>query len=156
SRIRQATGDLAGALEAIGEAERVAPSPAVGGLVNPVPAQRARLMLAEGNIAAAARWARQHGLSPEDGPSSPQEVEYRVLARVLTAQARPAAALALLGRLLALAVAQDRMGSIIEIQALRALALAAGNDELAALRSLAAALTLASPEGYVRVFADEG
>src|SRR5262249_5361761 len=42
SRIRQATGDAAGALEAIGEAERVAPSPAVGSLVNPVPAQRAR------------------------------------------------------------------------------------------------------------------
>ena len=156
SQIRQATGDPAGALEAIGEAERVAPSPAVGGLVNPVPAQRARLMLAQGNIAAAAPWAQQHGLGPADEPSYPQELEYLVLARVLLAQDRPAEALALLGRLLAWAVAQDRMGSVIEIQALRALALVADGDEPAAVRTLAEALTLASPQGHVRVFADEG
>src|SRR5262247_627538 len=156
SRIRQATGDAAGALEAIGEAERVAPSPAVGGLVNPVPVQRARLLLAQGNIAAATRWAQQHGLSPEHEPSYPHELEYLVLARVLLAQDRPAEALALLSRLLARAVAQDRMGSVIEIQALRALALLADGDEPAAVRTLAEALTLASPQSHVRVFADEG
>jgi LuxR family maltose regulon positive regulatory protein len=156
SRIRQATGDAAGALEAIGEAERVAPSPAVGGLVNPVPAQRARLLLAQGNVAAAARWTQQHGLSPEDEPGYPQELEYLVLARVLVAQDRPGEALALLDRLLAQATAQDRMGSVIEIQALRTLALAAGGDEPAAVNTLADALILACPQGYVRVFADEG
>src|SRR5262249_42546272 len=156
SQIGQATGDPAGALEAIGEAERVAPSPAVSGLVNPVPAQRARLMLAQGNIAAAGRWAQQHGLGPADEPGYPQEREYLVLARVLLAQDRPAEALALGGRLLARAVAQDRMGSVIEIQALRALALVADGDEPAAVRPLAEALTLASPQGHVRVFADEG
>jgi ATP/maltotriose-dependent transcriptional regulator MalT len=156
SQIRRATGDPAGALEAIGEAERVAPSPAVGGLVNPVPAQRARLMLAQGNIAAAGRWAQQRELGPADEPGYPQELEYLVLARVLLAQDRPAEALALLGRLLARAVAQDRMGSVIEIQALRALALVADGDEPAAVRTLAEALTLASPQGHVRVFADEG
>src|SRR5215470_3349584 len=156
SQMRQATGDPAGALEAIGEAERVAPSPAVGGLVNPVPAQRARLMLAQGNIAAAGRWAQQHGLGPADEPGYPQELEYLVLARVLLAQDRPAEALALLGRLLARAVAQDRMGSVIEIQALRALALVADGYEPAAVPTLAEALTLASPQGHVRVFADEG
>src|SRR5262249_38280243 len=75
SRIRQATGDPAGALEAISEAERVAPSPAVGGLVNPVPVQRARLLLAQGNVAAATRWTQQHGLNPEDKPGYPQELE---------------------------------------------------------------------------------
>jgi LuxR family maltose regulon positive regulatory protein len=156
SRIRQATGDAAGALEAINEAERVAPSPAVGSLVNPVPAQRARLLLAQGNIAAAARWTQQHGLRPEDEPGYPQELEYLVLARVLIAQHRPNAALALLDRLLARAAAQDRTGSVIEIQALQALALAAGGDEPAAVHILADALTLAGPQGYLRVFIDEG
>jgi LuxR family maltose regulon positive regulatory protein len=52
--IRQAQGDPAGAREAMGEAGRVAPSPAVTGLLNPVPAQRARLLLAQGEVAAAA------------------------------------------------------------------------------------------------------
>jgi LuxR family maltose regulon positive regulatory protein len=156
SRILQATGDAAGALEAIGEAERVAPSPAVTGLVNPVPAQRARLLLAQGNLAAATRWAQQHGLSPDDEPSYPHEQEYLVLARVLLAQNRPSEALALLDRLLAHASAQDRTGSVIETQALRALALAARGDKPAAIDTLAEALTLAGPQGYVRVFADAG
>src|SRR6266702_1414257 len=42
--IRQATGDTAGALDAIGEAGRVAPSLAAADLSNPVPSQRARLL----------------------------------------------------------------------------------------------------------------
>src|SRR5262245_10964485 len=156
SRIRQAIGDTTGAWEAIAEAERVAPSPAVGGLVNPVPAQRARLLLAQGDVAAAALWIQQRGLSPEDKPSYPQELEYLVLARVLIAQDRSGEAMALLDRLLARAAAQDRMGSVIEIHALRALAQAASGDEPAAITTLADALTLASPQGNVRIFADEG
>src|SRR5262249_47214299 len=54
------------------------------------------------------------------------------------------------------AAAQDRMGSVIEIQALRALALAAGGDEPAAGGTLAEARILAFPQGYVRGFAGEG
>jgi LuxR family transcriptional regulator, maltose regulon positive regulatory protein len=79
-----------------------------------------------------------------------------VLARVLLAEDRPRRALALLERLLQAAVTQERIGSVIEVQALRALALAAGGDEPAAVAALAEALTLACPQGYVRVFADEG
>jgi LuxR family transcriptional regulator, maltose regulon positive regulatory protein len=154
--IRQASGDAAGALDAIGEAERVAPSPAMAGLISAVPAQRARLLLAQGDAAAAARWTKQRGLAADDEPGYPQEQEYLVLARVLLAQDRPGQALALLGRLLAAAATQGRMGSVIEIQALRALALAASGDEPGAMAALAEALTLACPQGYVRVFADEG
>jgi hypothetical protein len=55
--IRQASGDRAGALDAIGEAGRFAPGPAVNGLLNPVPAERARLLLAQGDLAGAASHA---------------------------------------------------------------------------------------------------
>ena len=57
------------------------------------------------------------------------------------------------------------MGSAIEILALRALALQASGDERGALAALAEALALAAlaealalaaPEGYLRVFVDEG
>jgi LuxR family transcriptional regulator, maltose regulon positive regulatory protein len=154
--IRQARGDAAGAREAMGEAGRVAPGPAVAGLLNPVPAQRARLLLAQGDAVAAARWTQQSGLSPDDEPGYPREPEYLVLARVLLAQDRPGPALALLGRLHAAAADRGRAGSIIEIQALQALALAAAGDGNAAVNTLAQALMLGCPQGYVRVFADEG
>ena len=69
--IRQAQGDHAGALEAMSEAGRVVPGPTVVGLLNPVPAQRARLLLAQGEVAAAARWVEERGLGPDDDPGLP-------------------------------------------------------------------------------------
>jgi LuxR family maltose regulon positive regulatory protein len=154
--IRQASGDPGGAREAIADAERVAPGPDVTSLLNPVPAQRARLLLAQGEVAAAARWVEERGLAPDDEPCYLREPEHLVLARVLLAQDRPGPALALLGRLHAAATTQGRTGSVIEIGALRALALAADGKEAAAVDALAQALMLGFPQGYVRVFADEG
>jgi len=79
-----------------------------------------------------------------------------VLARVLLAQGQPDQSLALLNRLHAAAAAQDRAGSLIEAGALRALTLAATGEEAEAVNALAGTLTLACPQGHVRVFADEG
>jgi LuxR family maltose regulon positive regulatory protein len=152
--IRQATGDPASAREAIGEAIQAAPGPP--GLLNPVPAQRARLLMAQGDLAGAARWAQENGLAADDEPDYPREPGHLVLARVLLAEGRPGRALALLDRLYAAAAAKDRTGSLIEAGALRALAIAASGEEAAAVAALAGALTLACPQGYVRVFADEG
>jgi LuxR family maltose regulon positive regulatory protein len=154
--IRQAQGDRAGALEAMDEAGWVGPSPDVTALLNSVPAQRARLLLAQGDIAAAARWTSQRGLDPEDEPSYQREPEYLVLARVLLAEQAPEQALRLLERLHDLAAGQGRVGSVIEVQALQACALAASGDEQGALAALAGVLRLGAPEGYVRVFVDEG
>jgi LuxR family transcriptional regulator, maltose regulon positive regulatory protein len=152
--IRQATGDPAGALEAITEADQAAPGPA--GLLNPVPARRARLLLAQGDLPAATRFAQDNGLGPDDEPDYARESGHLVLARLLLAQDRPGQALALLDRLHAAAKAQNRTGSLIETGALRALALAATGDEAGAVSTLAGALLLACPQGHVRVFADEG
>ena len=152
--IRQASGDPSGALDAMGEAMQASPGPP--GLFNPVPAQRARLLLAQGDLAEAARWAAGCGLSADDEPDYPREPGHLVLVRVLLAQGLPGQALALLDRLRTAAAAQDRAGGLIEVGALRALALAAGGDEAAAVTALAGALMLACPQGNVRVFADEG
>jgi LuxR family maltose regulon positive regulatory protein len=89
-------------------------------------------------------------------PGYPRESEYLVLARVLIAQQKPDQALALLAWLHTNAEAQGRIGSVIEVRALQALAFAAGGDQTAGLSALAEALTVAAPEGYVRVFGDEG
>jgi LuxR family maltose regulon positive regulatory protein len=156
ARIRQAYGDAAAATAAMGEAAQVGPSPHVVALLNPVPSQRARLLLAQSDITAASQWSKAAGLSPEDEPDYPREPAYLVLARILLAQDRPGAALTLLQRMLATAASQDRTGSVIEIQALRARALAARGDHAGALGALAEAVTLGGPQRYVRVFADEG
>ena len=118
--------------------------------------ERARLLLAQGDLAGAARWASEKGLGAGDEPRYPSEPEHLLLARVLLAQERPGPALELLDRLYASAVAQDRIGSVIEAGALRALALAASGQAADAVTALAGVLTLAGPRGYVRVFADEG
>jgi LuxR family maltose regulon positive regulatory protein len=128
----------------------------VTSLLNPVPAQRARLLLAQGDIAAAAAWTQERGLEAGDRPSYAREPEYLVLARVLLARGGADQARALLERMHARAVAQQRTGSRIELQALHALALAAGGEEASAVTALAQAFVLACPERYVRLFADEG
>jgi LuxR family transcriptional regulator, maltose regulon positive regulatory protein len=156
ARIRQAQGDPAAALEAVREAEQVQIDEAVVGLLNPAPAVRARLALSNGRLDAAARWVRQRGLAVQDEPSYPRERDYLVLARVLLAQQAPERALELLEPWTALAAAQGRTESTIELLALQALAYADRGDEPTALITLAEALVLGSPEGYLRVFVDEG
>ena len=79
-----------------------------------------------------------------------------MLARVLLTKHAPDRALALLERLHRLAVAHRRTGSVIEVRVLQALARAAIGDEPGGLAALAEALTLGAPEGYLRVFVDEG
>ena len=129
--IRQASGSPAGALDAVGEAMKAAPGPP--GLLNPVPAQRAWLLLAQGDLAEAARWTQEIGLGSGDDADYLRELGHLVLAQLLLAQGKPGEALALLDRLHTAAVDQNRTGSVIEVGALRALALSATGDEAAAV-----------------------
>ena len=126
------------------------------GLLNTIPAQRARLLLAQGDLAQAARWTSECGLGPDDKPDYAREQGQLVLARLLLAQDRADKALALLDRLDGAGATQGRTGSLVEIRALRAMALATVGDDTAARAVLAAALRYGRAEGYVRVFADEG
>jgi LuxR family maltose regulon positive regulatory protein len=91
-------GDQTGALEAIGEAERLVPYPAVD-IFFPVGVQRARLLVAQGKVEDAARWCAERGLGVEDEPSYLREREHLLLARVLLAQGKPDQVLMLLKRL---------------------------------------------------------
>jgi LuxR family maltose regulon positive regulatory protein len=154
--IRRATGDPRGAREAMEEAYRVHPGTEIVSLYNPVPAERAQLLLAEGEVSEAAGWVAERGLGEKDACTYAREQEYLVLARLLLARDAPDSVLGLLGHLRAAAEAEGRTGSVIEIRALEVLALAATGDPARALTCLAETLALARTEGYVRVFADEG
>jgi LuxR family maltose regulon positive regulatory protein len=162
ARIRQVEGDLDSAVTLLDEAERVF-SNDFNPIVRPVAATRTRLWVAQGRLGAAVDWAREHGLSVRDDLSYLREYEHITLARVLLAQHRsdPAdhnslvEAMGLLGRLLNATEEGSRTGHTIEVLLLQALAHHAHGDIAAATVPLRRALTLAEPEGYVRVFADE-
>jgi len=160
ARVREAEGDLTGALDLLDEAQRVylgdfSPN------VRPIPALRARLLVARGALGEAIDWARQQGLSADDELSYLRECEHITLARILLAQhqAEPSAARSATGLLDRLATAAERggrTGSLLEILVLQALARRACDDIPGATTILERALTLAEPEGYVRVFVGEG
>jgi LuxR family maltose regulon positive regulatory protein len=126
-----------------------------------ISAWQARLSLAQGDVDAAAQWAEARGL-PSTGEPEPLSqldyfglMDYLLLARIMVAQGRLAAADGLLRKLLDVAEAGGRTSRVIEILNLQALALqAAGSAE--ALVSLERALTLAESLGFVRTFVDEG
>lgn len=94
---------------------------------------------------------RQRGGGADDEPTYPHEPAHLVL----LAQDRPDQAPGLLEHLHALAIARAGVGHLIEMQAQRAPGLAAGGEHPASVAALAEAITLAQPQGYLLVFADE-
>lgn len=162
ARVREAEGDLGAALELLDEAERRYAGDFFPN-VRPVSAVRARVLIAQGELGEALSWAREQDLRASDELSYLREFEHITLARVLLAQSateraeRPRAdATQLLNRLLVAAYEGERTGRVIEILILEALACQAGGDVSVALASLHRALILAEPEGYFRIFVDEG
>jgi LuxR family maltose regulon positive regulatory protein len=164
ARVRQARGDEGSAGEALQNAMHL--SQKMRGYVY---AQRwvedcqVRLWTAQRRLDAVARWVVQSELRVDDEINFLRELEHLILARALVAlgRERPACghledARKLLARLLEVAEAAGWMGKAIEILALQAVAYWACGDAERALIALQRALTLAEPEGYVRVFVDEG
>ena len=162
ARLRESEGDLDAALELLDEADRIYVGDYLPN-VRPVPAVRARLRLRRGELDEADAWARERQLSPDHELSYMHEYEHLTLARLLLGRYRRdrdssslEAALGLLDRLLAAAQAGGRGGSVLEVLILQALTQQARGEVPAALAGLRRAVTLAQPEGYVRLFADEG
>jgi LuxR family maltose regulon positive regulatory protein len=162
ARIREAQGDLDEALDLLDQAERLydanfSPN------VRPVATRKTRVWVAQGRLDEALGWAHEQGLSVDDDLSYLREFDTITLARILIARYKNDQvdssiheALRLLERLLQAAEEGGRVGSVIEILVLQALAYQAQGDLPAALKPLQKALTLAGPEGYVRMFLDEG
>jgi LuxR family transcriptional regulator, maltose regulon positive regulatory protein len=162
ARIRQARGDLDGALELLSEAARryagdFSPD------VRPVAALKARVWIAQGRLSEAWGWARERSVTAADELRYVRTFEHATLARLLLAQGTRDSddhvideAIDLTKRLLTAAEAGGANGSAIDVLVVGALAHLARGDSAGALASLDRAVALAEPEGYVRVFADEG
>ncbi len=162
ARIRQTHGDFDSALDLLDQAERLyvanfSPN------VHPIATQKVRVWVAQGRLYDALGWAREQGLPVKDDLSYLHEFDHITLARVYLASyqhGRPEGSIAgildLLERLLKAAEERGGKGSVIEILVLQAIAYHAQGDLPAALLPLQRALALAEPEGYVRIFLDEG
>lgn len=162
ARIKKAEGDPDGALALLHKAERVYKRDPVPN-VRPVAALKARVWVGQGRLAEALSWIRERNLSPDDDINYLQEFEYMTLVRVLIAEYKRDRvdrvihqAMGLLERLRQAAKAGERTGSLIEIMVLQALAHEAQGNIASAVVPLKRALTLAEPEGYLRIFVDEG
>jgi LuxR family maltose regulon positive regulatory protein len=162
ARIREAQGDLDGALNLLDHAERLyeanfSPN------VRPIATRKARVWVAQGRLNEALGWARAQGLSIDDELSYPREFDHITLVRVLLAcyqrnrtDGSISGAVELLERLQKAAEERGGIGSVIEILVLQAITYQAQGDLPAALLPLQHALALAEPEGYIRMFLDEG
>jgi LuxR family maltose regulon positive regulatory protein len=171
ARVRQAQGDLAGVVDALQRADELTQKhQAVPGFGAPVATCRARLALARAlefgeadSLDAVRNWAEDCGYW-DQGHQTPEvptqsihdEDQHLVWARLLLADNKAGPADRLLAHLLAAAEGGGRNGRVIEILTVKALAWQALGDTEKALTTLKRALTMAEPEGYVRLFADEG
>jgi LuxR family maltose regulon positive regulatory protein len=167
ARVRVAQTDLVGAQEAVNKATQLAvqfDATEIDDLV--VELYQAYLWIVQGDFDAVERWAAKRELVGADAvlevelPTSMEsrmrKYECLALARTWIAQGRLEDALTLLDSLAPLAERRERPALAIEIQALKALARQAQGDTYAAVAELERALKIGEPEGYVRIFLDQG
>jgi LuxR family maltose regulon positive regulatory protein len=155
ARVLHAAGKTGDALHAAQEARRMARGLGASYVIT-ARAHEARIRLAQGDVTAAARCMQESGLRVDDEPRLETCIGHIALAKILLAQGRLDEALGLLVRLLRMVEAAGAMTPAIGILVLQALVLQAQGRGQQALAALERALTLAEPEGYVRVFIGEG
>jgi LuxR family maltose regulon positive regulatory protein len=155
ARLKESAGEWEAALQCLDQAQRgyvKNPIP----ILHPVAAHKARIYLKQGRLDKAQAWVQARGLSVTDEASYLGEYEHLTLARVRLAEGVFTGVHEMLERLLTLAQAQRRAGSVLEILLTQVLLHQAQGNQPQALAALERALTLAEPEGYLRIFVDEG
>ncbi len=158
ARIRQAVGDRSGALAAVGLAKETAQQTGIALDVERAAALEALIRLRLGEGAAAEQWATRYARTQTAAARFTylHEFETLVLIRILLAQQDATEVLALFAEWLPVVEAAQRQGSVIELYTLQMLALRLAGQSAAAMAGLTRTLALAEPEGYVRIFVDEG
>jgi ATP/maltotriose-dependent transcriptional regulator MalT len=152
AKLYYARGEIEAMWETLATARELAARSENQRRIRLISAVTADLQLRQGHTVAAA--LTLNDLPPTADDRSEQE--NLTFARLLLAQGRPQAAHSLLLQLEQFAQGQGRHGSLIIIRLLQALAHQSLNQSAATLDCLEQALCLAAPEGYRRVFLDEG
>ena len=157
AQLKQAQGDQAAASAAMQQASRILQAYNLPRLSALSLANWARLHLAQGKLDQASLWANEYEIQRSAEPVEYlREFEDLTLARVWLAEARHTEARVLLAALISLARSTGRIGTVIEAQLLLAQAAWAQGEKSIALDALSETLSLAEPQGYVRIFVDQG
>jgi LuxR family maltose regulon positive regulatory protein len=162
ARLKEFAGELEAAIDLLDESKRFYIKTLIPH-TRPIDALKARIYLKQGRLSKAAEWVSERGLSVDDELIYLREFEHIIMARVLLAEFLSnrdehviLKALNFLERLLKAAEDRKRMGSVLEILVTQMLVYQAQGSTSQVFASLERALTLAQPEGYVRIFVDEG
>jgi LuxR family maltose regulon positive regulatory protein len=153
ARILQAQGEMDDALAALDNAVAVAEKMGVTQVKDWISALRAQAWLARGETEAALNWARHFMGQMQDDVYPSVSIS---LAKIWLSQNEPDRALLLLDHALQSAQSVGRLGNVIHILVVKAVVYYAQGETAQAFATLEHALELAEPEGYVRVFANEG
>ena len=143
AKLKLARGDVAGAAAMLAEIEESVRQNNIVQRMPEVAAAQVKVLLRQGNLAAAADLAGKYELP-------------LIRARVLLAQGDPSAALAVLRPLRQQMEAQGLADERFKAMILQAVALRANGEKDKAVQLLAEALALAEPGGFIRIFVDEG
>jgi LuxR family maltose regulon positive regulatory protein len=159
SRIQLALGNRTEAEDAIEKAAQLIQTCGVFSEArSTIETTQVKIWLAHGNWLAVDRWMST--LEQRFGSANhfryEDELIHVVQARVFIAQNKLEEGIRLLSCLEDSAQSGGRMGRLIEITILKALALQAAGDPMQADITLTKSLTLAEPGGYTRIFLDEG
>jgi LuxR family maltose regulon positive regulatory protein len=155
ARVQLARREFDAALTTLEEARRVASEISAWSL-DTILILQARVWLAKGELEPAIRWVENGGYTVDEAASFHREQGLLTLARIRMAQGQPEQVAALLERLRQEAESSGRVGSLIEIGVLQAMNFKTQGDARNAQETLSKILVLAKPEGYLRVFLEEG
>ncbi|MGE5224516.1 MAG: tetratricopeptide repeat protein [Omnitrophica WOR_2 bacterium] len=153
AQIRQTQYDFEGASVALENAQLAAKQMGVPQIKDWVDAFRAQTWLAQGESERAIGWALKYSGDLYDQVFPSIAV---ALARVQLVQGDPEEALGLLEHALQSAQAVGRLGNAAQIWVVKAIVLRILGELENSFAALSKALTFAEPEGYLRVFLDEG
>jgi len=156
-RVLFSNGDMSGIENAIKRMQNVSQERDLPILAQQqLSAWQARIWVEQNDMEAAIRWTEEERLNPDGEFSFFNESQYIVFARLLSAQGKTEDAIRIYERLLENAEAGGRILRVIEILILQAITYRTIGDDDQAMNAIEKALKLGEPEGFIRIFVDEG
>ncbi|MAT45320.1 MAG: hypothetical protein CL609_23575 [Anaerolineaceae bacterium] len=155
AKLQKAQGDIDGALSTLDQLDQLIQGKSTTPeLKSDLRSMKVKLLLAKKDHQTARSLVQF--LHPIEPLSLRREADHILLARLFITEGQHGEALSLLEKLAARAKSGERYGRLLEIQLLEILALNGLEKSSQVEKTLESCLSLAEPEGYLRIFLDEG